>query len=120
MSLEKNLKADADEILQIRAKELKFLAGDVMEEEKKEVKAEKKPEAKKAQSKKEARKAEKKKAGLYRDVLPQDIVKYGLIPELVGRMPVITSLHDLKKEDLVRALFILRKALEAYPGRVLE
>ncbi len=36
--------------------------------------------------------------------IPQDIVKYGLIPELVGRVPVITPLKNLDKESLVRIL----------------
>ena len=48
------------------------------------------------------RKAEKKKAGIFKDVLPHDIVKYGLIPELVGRIPMIVSLSDLDREALVR------------------
>jgi ATP-dependent Clp protease ATP-binding subunit ClpX len=38
------------------------------------------------------------------DVVPQDLVKYGLIPELVGRLPVITSLNGLDKRALVRIL----------------
>ena len=38
------------------------------------------------------------------DVLPHDLVKYGLIPELVGRLPVITALNGLDKESLVRIL----------------
>lgn len=38
------------------------------------------------------------------DVLPHDLVKYGLIPELVGRLPVITSLNGLDKASLVRIL----------------
>ena len=50
------------------------------------------------------KKAEKKQAGIYRDVLPHDIVKYGLIPELVGRIPVIVSLSDLDKDALVRII----------------
>ena len=50
------------------------------------------------------KKAEKKKAGLYRDVLPQDIVKYGLIPELVGRVPVMVSLSELDRDALVRII----------------
>lgn len=36
--------------------------------------------------------------------VPQDLVKYGLIPELVGRLPVITSLNNLDREALVRIL----------------
>ena len=37
-------------------------------------------------------------------VIHQDLVKFGLIPELVGRMPVITALHALDREALVRIL----------------
>ena len=37
-------------------------------------------------------------------VQPQDLIKFGLIPELVGRVPVTVSLRDLKSEDLVRVL----------------
>ncbi len=39
-----------------------------------------------------------------KDVLPHDLVKYGLIPELVGRLPVITSLNGLDQKSLVRIL----------------
>lgn len=41
---------------------------------------------------------------LLRHVLPQDIIKYGLIPELVGRLPVITSLEMLDKEALIKIM----------------
>ena len=41
---------------------------------------------------------------LLRQVVPQDLVKFGLIPELVGRMPVITTLEALDVEALVRIL----------------
>ena len=37
-------------------------------------------------------------------VIPHDLVKYGLIPELVGRLPVITALEDLDEDSLVRIL----------------
>ena len=47
---------------------------------------------------------EKKKEGIFKDVLPHDIVKYGLIPELVGRVPVIVSLTDLDEDALVRII----------------
>ncbi len=39
-----------------------------------------------------------------KDVVPHDLVKYGLIPELVGRIPVITSLNALDEDSLVRVL----------------
>ena len=38
------------------------------------------------------------------EVTPHDLVKFGLIPELVGRLPVITALSDLDKAALVRIL----------------
>ena len=38
------------------------------------------------------------------DVIPQDLVKFGLIPELVGRLPVITALNGLDENALVRIL----------------
>lgn len=47
-------------------------------------------------SKKDMTRAEK-----LRQLVPQDLVKYGLIPELVGRMPVVTTLEALTADDLV-------------------
>ena len=44
-------------------------------------------------------------------VQPHDLLKFGIIPELVGRMPVITCLKDLKREDLVRILVEPKNAL---------
>ncbi len=49
-------------------------------------------------------KSERKDSGIFRDVVPHDIVKFGLIPELVGRIPVIVPLNDLDKTALVRIL----------------
>ena len=48
---------------------------------------------------------------LFRQVQPHDLLKFGIIPELVGRLPVITSLHDLSTEDLVRILTEPKNAL---------
>ncbi len=47
---------------------------------------------------------ERKKSGIYKDVEPHDIVKFGLIPELVGRIPVIVALSDLDEDALIRIL----------------
>ena len=49
-------------------------------------------------------KSEKKSSGIFKDVIPHDIVKYGMIPELVGRIPVIVALSDLDKNALVQIL----------------
>ena len=48
---------------------------------------------------------------LFAQVQPHDLLKFGIIPELVGRLPVITALQDLKKEDLVRILVEPKNAL---------
>ena len=49
-------------------------------------------------------KEEKMKESEYKDVTPHDIVKYGLIPELVGRLPIIVGLEHLDAQSLVRIL----------------
>jgi len=38
------------------------------------------------------------------DILPEDLIRYGLIPEFVGRLPIICTLHELDKEALVQIL----------------
>lgn len=48
---------------------------------------------------------------LFAQVQPHDLLKFGIIPELVGRLPVITALQELKKEDLVRILVEPKNAL---------
>ena len=61
-----------------------------------------------------ARISHKKKMGadeLLKQIHPEDLIKFGLIPEFVGRIPVITSLHELSEDDLVRILTEPRNAL---------
>lgn len=54
---------------------------------------------------------------MYRQVVPQDLVKFGLIPELVGRMPVITALQPLDVGALVKILSEPKNAiLKQYAG----
>jgi ATP-dependent Clp protease ATP-binding subunit ClpX len=45
------------------------------------------------------------------EVIPEDLVKFGLIPEFVGRAPLIVQLHPLGEEDLVRILTEPKNAL---------
>ena len=45
------------------------------------------------------------------EVIPEDLVKYGLIPEFVGRVPAIVQLHELSEDDLVRILTEPKNAL---------
>ena len=46
-----------------------------------------------------------------RQVLPQDLVKFGLIPEFIGRVPVVTTLNELDRDALIRILKEPRNAL---------
>ena len=48
---------------------------------------------------------------LFKLVQPHDLLKFGIIPELVGRLPVITSLQSLQKEDLIQILTEPKNAL---------
>ncbi len=51
------------------------------------------------------------KDDVYSLVEPEDLVKYGLIPEIIGRLPVIATLRELSKEDLIRVLTEPKDAL---------
>lgn len=44
------------------------------------------------------------KYDIFEDLLPEDLLKFGLIPEFVGRLPIITTLKDLDREALVRII----------------
>ena len=45
------------------------------------------------------------------DLEPQDLLQYGLIPEFIGRLPIIATLKDLKKKDLIEILTKPKNAL---------
>ncbi len=47
---------------------------------------------------------EKNIGAVFKDVMPEDLIRYGLIPEFVGRVPVVVSLDGLDEEALVRIL----------------
>ena len=48
---------------------------------------------------------------LLKQVEPEDLVKYGFIPEIVGRLPVVTSLHDLDEDALINILLTPKNAI---------
>ena len=56
-------------------------------------------------------KSDKELSELLKDITPQDLVKYGLIPEFVGRVPINVSLEGLDKEALIRILEEPKNAL---------
>ena len=51
-----------------------------------------------------ADKEEKKLGNVIKNVLPEDLIKFGLIPEFIGRVPVVVTLEELDKEALMRIL----------------
>ena len=53
----------------------------------------------------------KSQSELLKKVLPEDLNKYGMIPEFVGRIPVVTSLEQLTEEDLMKILSEPKNAL---------
>ncbi len=57
---------------------------------------------------------------LFAKVQPHDLLKFGIIPELVGRLPVITSLDNLRLEDMVRILTEPKNALCKQYTKLLE
>ena len=57
---------------------------------------------------------------LLRSVQPQDLIKFGLIPEFIGRMPVNVSLDPLTKDDLVRILTEPRNSLVKQYKKIFE
>ncbi len=57
------------------------------------------------------RRREKDIGEILSHVMPEDLLKYGLIPEFVGRLPVIAAFHDLSEDDLIRILTLPKNAL---------
>jgi ATP-dependent Clp protease ATP-binding subunit ClpX len=59
-------------------------------------------------------------AELFEQLLPEDLVEYGLIPEFIGRLPVISVIHQLSRDDLVTILTEPRNALAKQFQRFFE
>ena len=66
------------------------------------------------------RKQEKKLGEILVEVQPDDLLKYGFIPEFVGRLPVVATLHELDKKALVRILTEPRNALVKQYSKLFE
>ena len=56
---------------------------------------------------------------IFAEVEPEDLIKFGLIPELVGRMPVVATLNELTEDALVQILTEPKNALVKQYGRLL-
>jgi ATP-dependent Clp protease ATP-binding subunit ClpX len=59
-------------------------------------------------------------AAVFSDAMPEDLLKYGMIPEFIGRLPVLTSVHNLDREALVRILSEPKNALVRQYRRLFE
>lgn len=57
---------------------------------------------------------------LFKDVEPQDLVKYGLIPEFIGRLPVVASLAELSEDALIQILQEPKNAITKQYGALLS
>ncbi len=65
-------------------------------------------------------KEERDTTSVLKDIQPHDLLKFGIIPELVGRLPVLTTLNALNKEQLVRILTEPKNALVKQYQKLLE
>ncbi|MHB8341339.1 MAG: ATP-dependent Clp protease ATP-binding subunit ClpX [Mycobacteriales bacterium] len=65
-------------------------------------------------------KAERDAADVFSEVMPEDLLKYGMIPEFIGRLPVLTSVHHLDRIALIRILTEPRNALVRQYRRLFE
>jgi ATP-dependent Clp protease ATP-binding subunit ClpX len=57
---------------------------------------------------------------LMQQIIPEDLLKFGLIPEFIGRLPILTALEKLTKEDLVRILTEPKNALVKQYKKLVE
>jgi ATP-dependent Clp protease ATP-binding subunit ClpX len=64
--------------------------------------------------------AERDAVDVFAEVMPEDLLKYGMIPEFIGRLPVLTSVHHLDRTALIRILTEPRNALVKQYQRLFE
>jgi len=57
---------------------------------------------------------------IYEQILPQDLLKFGLIPEFVGRLPIITTLKELDRESLIKIITEPKNALVKQYKKLVE
>lgn len=64
--------------------------------------------------------AEERASELLQDLEPEDLIKYGLIPEFIGRLPVVATLEELDEDALIRILTEPRNALTKQYAKLLK
>jgi ATP-dependent Clp protease ATP-binding subunit ClpX len=62
----------------------------------------------------------KDKGEWFEQVLPEDLIEYGLIPEFIGRLPVVSAIHQLSRDDLITILTEPKHALTRQFQRFFE
>jgi len=65
-------------------------------------------------------KKDRKQSEIFKELLPQDLLKFGMIPEFVGRLPVVATLDELDKESLIRIVTEPKNALVKQYKKLLE
>ncbi|MDQ1658010.1 MAG: ATP-dependent Clp protease ATP-binding subunit ClpX [Cryptosporangiaceae bacterium] len=65
-------------------------------------------------------KAERSADDVFASAMPEDLLKFGMIPEFIGRLPVITSVRNLDREALIQILTVPRNALVRQYRRLFE
>ncbi len=97
------------ECLQINTKNILFICGGAFDGLEKHIQKRLQPSGlgfgAEVQSKKEIHQ------NIFHKALPQDLVKFGIVPELIGRLPIITALDELDEDALVRILTEPKNAL---------
>ncbi|MGF1546552.1 MAG: ATP-dependent Clp protease ATP-binding subunit ClpX [Thiotrichales bacterium] len=63
---------------------------------------------------------EKSVGALLNEVEPEDLIRFGLIPEFVGRLPVVATLHELDEDALIRILTEPKNAITKQYGKLFE
>jgi ATP-dependent Clp protease ATP-binding subunit ClpX len=63
---------------------------------------------------------DKNRKDIFADVMPEDLLKFGMIPEFIGRLPVLTSVENLDKEALMQILTEPKNALVKQYAKLFE
>jgi len=63
---------------------------------------------------------DKNRKDIFADVMPEDLLKFGMIPEFIGRLPVLTSVENLEKEALMQILTEPKNALVKQYAKLFE
>jgi ATP-dependent Clp protease ATP-binding subunit ClpX len=99
------------EYIQINTKDILFICGGAFDGLEKIIQARTGRQQIGFSSEASGRKAEPDQKNPYADVEPDDLLRFGLIPELVGRLPVVVSLEALDEDALMRILVEPKNAL---------